>query len=97
MLASLHRLENLAEPLERLLLATERHDVPLEEGDDPLTEYASGRDLVNQDFWVAWLRIDLSVLECRLRELKKSPAALVLIQEESWIDVKARTARRGVS
>ena len=52
-LTSLHRLENFAEPLERLLLTAERYDVPLEEGNDLLTEHARGRDLVDQDFRVA--------------------------------------------
>ena len=79
---------NLAEPLERLPLAAERHDVPLEEGDDLLAERASRRDLVDQDLWVAWLRIDPSALERLLRELEDSPAALVLIQKELRINVE---------
>src|SRR2546421_4709501 len=53
MLASLHRLENFAEPLECRPLAAERHDVPLEKGDNLLTEHARGRDFVDQDFRVA--------------------------------------------
>ena len=53
MLASLHRLENFAEPLECRPLAAERHDVPLEKGDNLLTENARGRDFVDQDFRVA--------------------------------------------
>src|SRR5437879_1419008 len=57
-------------------------------GNDLLTKHASGRDLVDQDFGTARFRIDPSALECRLRELQKPPAALVLIQEEIRINVE---------
>jgi len=91
--AALH-LDDLPKPLERLNLAAERHDVPLEERNDALTHREGRGHLIDQDLWTSGLGVDVPACERACGELKDLPAALVLNQEESWIDVESRTTRR---
>src|SRR2546430_2738775 len=94
MLALLHQHEDLAEALKGRPLATERHDVPLEEWHHPFAQHAGRRDLVDEHLGVARLRRDPPTTEDLSRELEKSTSALVLIQEKSWINVVSRSTRR---
>src|ERR687897_917094 len=94
MLLAAHHLDDLAELLERRALATERNDVSLEERYDSLAQHVRGRDLEDEHLWIARLRKDLTMVEGFLRKLQNRPAAHMLIQEESWINVVARPAGR---
>jgi hypothetical protein len=89
-----HHLDDLAEAHERRPLTCERHDVPLEEGNDTLVQYASRGHLVHQDPRTSGLGIDASTLEGVESELEVPPPALVLIQVEAWINVEPRATGR---
>ena len=94
MFAAVHCIEDLLKSPEGARLATERDDIPLEERYDLLAEIDGRRDLVHEDARAPALAIDSSAGEGRLRELEDPPAALVLIQEEAWINVVPGTTRR---
>ena len=94
MLLAAHHLDDLTKPLERLNLAAERHDVPLEERNDALAQREGRGHLVHQDLGTSGLGIDVPACERALGELEDLPSALVWIQEESWIDVEPRATRR---
>src|SRR5207237_7798536 len=68
--------------------------VPLEERDDLLAQDASRGQFVHQDQRTAGLGVDAAAVEGCLGELEHAPAALVLIQEEAWINVETRAAGR---
>jgi hypothetical protein len=93
-LLAFHHLQDLLKARERLPLAAERYDVPLEKRDHALAKNRRRRDLKDQDIRAPRLSRDPPTAEDRLRKLQGCPAALVLIQEESWIDVVAVPARR---
>ena len=94
MLLAVHHPDDLAKMLERRALAAEWSDVSFKERNDSLDQHACRRDLEDQDFRTSWLRKDLSMSEDFLRELEQSPAALVLIQKEAWINIEPRPAGR---
>ena len=94
MLTAVHSIEDRPETLEGARLAAERDDVPLEERYDLLAEDYGRRDLIHEDSWAPTLGSYASVTEGRLCEFENPPSALVLIQEESGINVIPRTARR---
>jgi hypothetical protein len=94
MLAAVHGIEDLLESLEGARLATERDDVPLEERYDLLAKSRGRRDLVHEDSRAPALGSNTSAGEGQLRELEYPSAALVLIQEEAWINVIPGTTRR---
>ena len=94
MLSAVHGIEDLLEPLEGARLAAERDDVPIKERYDPLAEDCGRRDLVHEDSWAPALGSDASAREGRPCELEDLPSALVLIQEESWINIVPRAASR---
>ena len=94
MLPAVNHLEDLAEPLERFPLTAERHDIPLEKGNDLFAEHARGRHFIHQDLRISGLGVDPSTLERCLGELEDPAAALVLIQKEVWINVVPRPACR---
>ena len=68
--------------------------VLLEERHDLLTQSRRRRDLVDEDSRTPALARDSSAAEGCLRELKYPPTTLVLIQEETWINVVARSTCR---
>ena len=94
MLTAVHSIEDRPVTLEGARLAAERDDVPLEERYDPLAEDYGRRDLIHEDSWTPTLGSYASVTEGRLCEFENPPSTLVLIQEESGINVVPRTARR---
>ena len=89
-----HHLDDLAKALERLSLAAERHDVPLEERNDRLAQRDGRGHFVHQDLRTSGLGVDVAASESARGELEDLPAALVLIQVEAWINVEPRAARR---
>ena len=93
-LTTVHCIEDLLEPLEGARLAAERDDIPLEERYDLVAENDGRRDLVHEYRLAPTLGIDASAAEGALGELENQTPALVLIQEESRINVETGATRR---
>src|ERR1043166_1357417 len=72
----LHHLQDLFEPHERLALATERYDVPLEERDHTLAEDSGRGHLVHEDAFAPRLPRDPSTAEGALSELEQRATTL---------------------
>ena len=94
MLTAVHSIEDHPETLEGARLAAERDNVPLEERYDLVVKDYGRRDLIHEDPRAPTLGGYPSAVEGRPCKLQNPPSALVLIQEESRINVVPRTARR---